>query len=379
MINRITFASFARITFLGLPLLSSAAQVSLPSQSAGPNASVLVSVSFFPQTDSVSAVQFDLQYDASAMSLIVTVGDTARSSGKSVYYADLAPDRRRFLIAGLNQNPIPSGPLVNLFINLTQSASTGAHPLAFSNAASTDPYGQAIATTTTDGGVTVEGIAGSRLQPEGVLNAASSLSGPVAPGEIITLFGSGIGPATSVLFDDTAAPLLYTTPNQINAVVPYRIAGQSVTQVLVTGAGRVIAGFPFPVAASAPAIFTLDSTGVGQGVILNEDLSVNSPSNPAKRGSIVVIFATGAGQTDPPGADGQVAGDAPPVPILPVSVKIGGFACDVLYAGGVPTLISGVLQANCRIAENVAAGDSVPVVLTVGNTASPAGVTLAIQ
>jgi uncharacterized protein (TIGR03437 family) len=385
MFHRMICSLVVGIACLGLSSICFA-QISLSNQTTGPDSSVPVSVTFSPQTGSVSSLQFDLQYDTSAISMTVTVGDAARDAGKSVYYTDLPPNTRRFLIVGPDQTPIPEGPLVNLFLNLNASASSATYPLMFSNASGADPYGNVAATTTMDGAITVQGTTGSRLQAEGVLNAGSLLSGPVAPGEIITLIGSGIGLAsgpvlagTSVTFDGTPAPLLYATANQINAIVPYEISGQAVTQMLVTGAGQVIAGFPLPVAPSAPAVFTQSSTGVGQGLILNEDLSANSPSNPAKPGSVVMIFATGAGQTNPSGVDGQIVGNTPPNPILPVSVQIGGAGCEVLYAGEASGLISGVLQVNCRLAGGVSSGYSVPVVLTVGATSSPEGVTLAIQ
>ncbi|MEO7143669.1 MAG: hypothetical protein ABI165_09230, partial [Bryobacteraceae bacterium] len=209
----------------------------------------------------------------------------------------------------------------------------------------------------TNGSLSVEGPMGSKLQPSGVLNAASLDSGPVAPGEIVTLIGSGIGPAgelqpatsatsmalggTRVLFDGSPAPLLYAGPNQINAIVPFGISGQDVTQILVTNGGQVIAGFPIPVSAAAPAIFTRDASGVGPGATLNQDSSVNSPLNPADRGSVVVIYATGAGATDPLGVDGQVTAGVPPRPVLPVSVQIGGIDSEILYAGAAPGLIAG--------------------------------------
>src|SRR5580658_70780 len=106
MIQRMIFASLS-IASVGLPPASVASQmISIPNQSAGPNASVPVQMIFSPQNDSVSALQFDLQYDPSAISIVVTAGDAARSAGKSVYYTDLAPGNRRFLIVGLNQNVI---------------------------------------------------------------------------------------------------------------------------------------------------------------------------------------------------------------------------------------------------------------------------------
>jgi len=365
---------------LSMTCLGFASQLSIPNQSAGPNASVSVPVIFSPQSGSVSAVQFDLHYDTSAMNIIVIVGDAARNARKSVYYIDVAPGHRRFLVVGTNQNSIPAGTLINLFLNLNPS-STGAYPLTFSNTSAADPNGQPVTTTTSDGVVTVEGPSGAPLEPQGVLNGASLLSGSVSPGEIITLMGNGIGVpgVTSMLFDSTPAPLLYVGQNQINAVVPYEVNDQGVTQMQVSIAGSVIVGFPLPVAASTPAIFTLDSSGTGQGAILNQDLTLNSSSNPAQRGSIAVIYATGAGQTNPPGVDGQIAGVVPPLPILPVTVSIGGINCPVLYAGGAPGLISGVLQINCQIAESVTPGDAVPVSVTVGNAPSPPGVTVAVQ
>jgi uncharacterized protein (TIGR03437 family) len=377
------------LLFLVLASTALSSQISLSSQSAGPGTSVVISAVFSPQGDLISALQFDLQYDPSAMSLGVTAGDALRNSGKSLYYTDLAPDRRRFIVVGLNQNAISTGALINLFVNLSASVSNGTHTLVLSSVFSADVSGYPVLTTSTDGAVRVQGTTGSRLQPDGVLNGGSLLSGAVAPGEVITLIGSGIGPVpasdaspippTSVLFDSMPAPLLYVAQNQINAIVPYGIAGQTFTQLLVTGGGQVISGFSLPVAPAAPAIFTIDGSGTGEGAILNEDFTVNSPSNPARPGSIVVMYATGAGQTDPPGVDGQTNGDYPPRPILPISVKIGGLDSEVVYAGGAPQLISGILQINCRIPERVVPGFAVPVELSVGTVVGPTGVTLAVR
>jgi uncharacterized protein (TIGR03437 family) len=234
-----------------------------------------------------------------------------------------------------------------------------------------------------------------RLQPEGVLNAANLLSGPVAPGEIITLIGAGIGPAsshetvgspsstvlfgTNVLFDGTPAPLLHAEPNQINAIVPYGVFGQTTTELQVTSQGQAIVRLPLSVVTAVPAIFTLDSSGVGPGAILNQDSTVNSSSNPADKGSVISLFATGAGQTNPPSIDGQIAGAALPIPLLPVSVQIGGLDVQVLYAGAAPGIIAGVIQVNCVIPADAPSGPAVPVVLYVGPTRTQAGVTLAIK
>jgi uncharacterized protein (TIGR03437 family) len=123
----------------------------------------------------------------------------------------------------------------------------------------------------------------------------------------------------------------------------------------------------------------MDGSGAGQGAILNQNSTVNSPSNPAAKGSIIIVFATGAGQTDPGGTDGQLAGDPLPIPLLPVSVQIGGLDAKVLYAGAAPGLVAGVLQVNCVAPLDSPSGYAVPIVLSVGKTSSPAGVTVAIK
>jgi uncharacterized protein (TIGR03437 family) len=260
-----------------------------------------------------------------------------------------------------------------------------------------DSFAQAVAVKGIGGVVAVQGAAGSgtRLQSAGVLNGASLLPGPVAPGEIVTLFGAGIGPdarrlpaasptstvldGISVLFDGIPVPLLYAAPNQMNAIAPYAIYQKTSTQVQVTQRGQAIADLRLPVADAAPAIFTMDGGGVGPGAILNQDFSVNSPSNPAEKGSVIIVFATGAGQTDPAGTDGQIASDTLPKPLLPVSVQIAGREAKVLYAGAAPGMVAGLLQVNCIVPLGSPSGYAVPVALSVGNISSPAGVTLAVN
>jgi uncharacterized protein (TIGR03437 family) len=106
-------------------------------------------------------------------------------------------------------------------------------------------------------------------------------------------------------------------------------------------------------------------------------LAVNSPVNPAEKGSLVAIFATGAGQTDPPGKDGQVTDAVLSKPLLPVAVRIGGVGAEVQYAGPAPELISGVLQVNANVPQNAPSGATVPIELFVGQGNRAAGVSLA--
>jgi uncharacterized protein (TIGR03437 family) len=325
------------------------------------------------------------------------VGDAARTSGKTLYLWDLAPGQKRFLIVGLNRDPVVDGTLVNLFVSLSPTAPAGSYPLKLLNVLGTDSSAQAVTVEAVDGGITVQGTAGSgsRLQPAGMLNGASLLPGPLAPGEIVTLIGAGIGPSspqqpalsststvldgTSVLFDRTPAPLLYAGPNQVNAIAPFGIDKKASTEVQVTQWGQAIADLQLSVADAAPAVFTLEGSGVGQGVILNQNSSVNSPDNPAEKGSIITAFATGAGQTDPPGTDGLIVGDTLPRPLLPVSVHIAGLAAKVVYAGAAPGMVAGVLQVNCVVPSGSPSGYTIPIILSVGGSSSQAGVTLAIK
>jgi uncharacterized protein (TIGR03437 family) len=236
------------------------------------------------------------------------------------------------------------------------------------------------------------------ISAAGITNAASFLGASISPGEIVTLFGANIGPSSlvglqldssgkvattlagvKVLFNGVAAPLIYVSAGQISAIVPYEVAGSKFAQVQVVYQGENSNVVLRPVTASKPAIFTQNSSGSGPGAILNQDFNLNTPSNPAGRGSIVQIYATGEGQTNPAGVTGLVANSVFPKPTQDVSVTIGGQPAQVAYVGAAPTLVTGVLQLNVTVPQNVTPGPAVPIVVTVGGNPSPAGVTLAVQ
>src|SRR5205085_7153413 len=185
--------------------------------------------------------------------------------------------------------------------------------------------------------------AGHPVSTAAVVNAANYASGPVAPGEIVTIFGSGLGPidgagmevqagiavtslaGTRLLFDGIAAPLLYVRSERISAVAPYGIASRTSTNIQVDRQGTLSAGTAVPVTTLSPGIFTLDSSGAGPGAILNQDGTINSAGNPAEPSSIVVIYAEGAGRMNPTVADGSItAADLLLTPDTPVGVLIWG-------------------------------------------------------
>jgi len=231
-----------------------------------------------------------------------------------------------------------------------------------------------------------------------VANAASNLAGAISPGEIVTLYGSGIGPAqlvkaapgsngsygaqlanTSVSFSGIAAPMIYTWATQVAAIVPYGITGTT-AQVTVTYQGQTSAALSVPISFSVPGIFSLDSTGQGQAAAINQDgVTVNGAATPAKVGDSISLYATGEGQTTPAGVDGKPATAPYPKPNLPVTVTVGGQDAPVQYAGGAQGLVAGLMQVNIQIPAGTEPGDAVPVVLRVGDAFSQIGVTIAVQ
>jgi uncharacterized protein (TIGR03437 family) len=236
------------------------------------------------------------------------------------------------------------------------------------------------------------------LSVGGITNAASFASGPLSPGEIVSLYGSGLGPqapagltingfglvdtqlaGSRILFDGNPAPLTYTSSGQVNAVVPYSTAGRSSTQVQVEYLGQPSAPATFAIASTSPGIFKLGDAGGGVGIwVVNQDNTLNSPANPATAGSIVVFYATGAGQTNPPGVDGSVSSAPFPVPTQKVSVTIGGVQASLRYQGAAPFEIAGLLQVNAIIPVGLTPSDTMPLVLTIGNASSQT-VTIAIH
>jgi uncharacterized protein (TIGR03437 family) len=241
--------------------------------------------------------------------------------------------------------------------------------------------------------------AAASLTLAGVVNGATFQSGPVAPGEIVAIFGSAIGPPTpaglaltnprlvsnslqgvEAYFDGVPAPLLYASSGQVNAVVPYSVAGKTTTQLQLEYLGVLSDPVTLQVAATAPGVFSMNSSGQGQGAILNaRDGSVNSASKPAARGDWVSIFATGAGTTTPASVDGFVASAPLPAPIAAVSVTMGGVPCLLNFEGAAPGLVSGVLQINAQVPAGVPPGPAVPIQVRIGSASSSPAVTLAVQ
>ena len=247
------------------------------------------------------------------------------------------------------------------------------------------------------------------LQVSCVLNGASFLAGnaapyptgAVAPGEIVSLFGVGLGPAAgtglqltgagnvatsiggmTVLFDSIPAPLLYAANGQINAVVPYGINAKSTSMSVQTGSST-LGPIVMPVVAAVPAIFMCGAAckDVSQAAAVNySDSDYNMVSDPAPRGSIVTFYLEGAGMVSG-GADGSVTPlNGPyPTPQLPVTVTIRGVTAQTQFIGAAPGYVNGLLQINAYVPTSIDFGDHVPLSVSVGSFSTQNNVTLAVK
>lgn len=224
------------------------------------------------------------------------------------------------------------------------------------------------------------------------VNEGNFQDGPVAPGELVTFWGLRFGPdagaplkldssgkiatelsGVRVFFNDIAAPLLYAQSLQINAQVPWELVGKSTAQVHVEYNGTSTRTGIVRLQPSAPALFPAQY-GSSQGAIINQDGTRNSASNPAPAGSVVSIYGSGAGPTNPASVTGGLSPEKPLKHLsLPVSILLDGIAVtDIPYAGVAPTFTSGLFQINFRIPDGLPPSAAQRVDVRIGN-ASTAG------
>ena len=251
----------------------------------------------------------------------------------------------------------------------------------------------------------------------GVGNAASYLPGTVSAGELISIFGTGLGPATLAVYDPNfpaglpqvlpgtggtqvlftvgantyPAALIYTSAAQVGAMVPFEVAAAiappTPISMKMTYAGLTSKPYPLSVTSAVPGIFTADGSGKGQGAILNfnqatNDYTINSGSNPASLTGtpIVVLYVTGFGLTNP-ASDSWLPSPALPGSVDTVasaSVTIGGKAATVASVVP-PRSFPGLLQLNVTLPSDAPAGKAVPVTVSIGGATAQDGVTMALK
>ncbi|MFN7998011.1 MAG: hypothetical protein U0Q18_30605 [Bryobacteraceae bacterium] len=250
-------------------------------------------------------------------------------------------------------------------------------------------------------GTTCQGSIVPRIVQDGGLNAASYERSWVAPGEMVSIFGIAVGPAkltstvvdaagrfatkvgeTQVFFDGVPAPIVYASSGVTAAIAPFGASGHMSINLQVSVNGFLSNIVSMQVGDAQPGIFTQAASGSGQGSVLNQDYSVNSASHPARKGSVVMVYATGLGLVDPPVEDGAIASSALSRHVQDVTAWIAGNQADVLYAGTAPGIVSGASQINIRIPPETPSGDvslSIKVGPDAGKGQSQENVTIAVQ
>ena len=232
-----------------------------------------------------------------------------------------------------------------------------------------------------NGSVVVAGSSITSIFPSlTVMNSASYVASKIAPGELVSLLGYGIGPETGVSATGSAlpselggvqvfigglpAPLLYVQSKVINTQVPWELSGLTSTTVRVSYPGIPPQEVPVLLAPSQPGVFG----------VRNSDGSLNSPVNPAKPGDFISVYGTGGGPTNPPAETGATWSPTRLFPLLSSDafVTVGAKQADVLYAGASPGSSSGIFQINARLPSDLPASSSAPLILKIGVETSPA-------
>lgn len=229
---------------------------------------------------------------------------------------------------------------------------------------------------------------GPQLTRESLANGFSGAGAPVAPGQIVSIFGSGLGPVegvalqfdaatgalpasgpgVTVTWNGVAAPLYFVSSEQLNVQVPYEVSGSPAASLVVTVNGQSNPAIAVPVAASRPGLFPR---------VWNQDGTMNTAENPTRAGDVVILYATGQGVTVPPSPTGAQPRNGFPEPAAATALTVGGVPAEILFRGQAPGT-AGVMQLNARVPSGVAAG-AAAIVLTVGEAASQAGVTVMVR
>jgi len=249
-------------------------------------------------------------------------------------------------------------------------------------------------------------------QPVTIASNASGVSGAIAPGGLLTIKGTLLGPTTAasfrvnsqggvdstlsgvqVLFDNIPGTPIYVSATQINVIAPYEIGGRLSVNVVVVYQDQQSPPIQQIVASVAPGIYTDNFTGQGQAAVVNQNFTYNGPpggvtvsggvisTTPAPQNTVIAVYITGGGQTNPPSATGSVAPNTnpPSLRVLPgiVTATIGGVPATVTFAGSAPGIVSGVVQVNVLVPTGIT-GNNLQIVITINGVSSPLGPTVAV-
>ena len=214
------------------------------------------------------------------------------------------------------------------------------------------------------------------IHPLGITNAASfsPFTSSVAPGEFVTIFGSGMADSTTVasslpfpttlagvqvLVNGQAIPLYLVSPTQISGVLPYSLPVDDYAVFTVVNNGRTSNSVTQYTSETAPGVFTIPSTGLGVPAALHPDFSIVSATSRARIGETIAVFVTGLGPVSPSVPAGAAAPSNPLSRITAdfINVQLDGINANVSYAGLAPGL-AGLYQINFTIPAGVQRGDA---------------------
>ncbi len=385
-----TYKSTITLTFLNSASPTTTIPVTLTVTSAQTVSVSPTSLSFSYQLGSAAPATQSLNVTSTGGAVTVSVGSTSTSGS----WLSVTPS------SGTTGQ---SGSALVLTVSVAPAALTLVQ--TYSGTITITPAGQSAITVPVT--VAVTGV--PVPQPGTIANSASQTFGAIAVGELITIKGTNLGPATpasfivaagntvsnnlagvQVLFDGIPGTPTYVSSSQINAIVPYEIAGRATTNVVVSYQSQESAPIPQNVTNQAPGIYTFSATGSGQAAVLNQNYSLNGPSvglvlngtpintTPAAPNSVIVVYLTGGGQTNPASVTGTVTPSSPYyyVPTT-VSATINGVNAPVQFAGAAPGEVTGVIQFNITV-PNVS-GNALPLAVTINGVTSPFGPTVAVQ
>jgi uncharacterized protein (TIGR03437 family) len=247
-----------------------------------------------------------------------------------------------------------------------------------------------------------------RINDGGVVNGASfAAGGALAPGSIVSIFGVDLAAGTeqaaelplpttlngsTLRFNGSpngsiAAPQFYQSPTQMNAQIPWELAGQAEATLQAEAAGATSAGIAVALTTHRPGLFSLTQTGAGQGAILISGTGLlaaaanafpGAASRPVRRGEFVEAYATGLGPvTNRPATGGPASATNISHTATAATATIGGEAARVTFAGLAPGFV-GLYQVNMEVPQNAPGGAAVAVLVRIGGVDSNA-VTIAVE
>jgi uncharacterized protein (TIGR03437 family) len=279
-------------------------------------------------------------------------------------------------------------PYTSLPVRTAEAPLAGNAAFAFTRTLAPLSNQKAIVELTTSGLTVLPWAYDASVAPPNIDQVVSAADGSpnIAPGGLISLYGEQLSPISLVAsqiplptalgdscltVDGLAVPVMFVSPSQINAQLPFEASG-NVTFTLLTPGG-ISNNFNTVVSSAAPSVFMSGAAGPETGlptiIRANNDNQLVTASDPIHGGDTLVIYLTGLGLTSPQVADGAAAPLSPLAYSAQPVVTLGGAPLDVFFSGLTPTLV-GVYQINATVPKNVTQGLSVPLAIGLGGNAT---------